>query len=121
MKYGSIAVEHCRVDGRRRVVVEVDARHEFILAARDYNRGIPGVIMFEALLMAALLADGPAPDRGEALRDAARAGDLATVTRLLDTGARRCEGAAPRPDALLFAAGRAGSRSFVCWSSAEWT
>jgi outer membrane protein assembly factor BamB len=58
------------------------------------------------LLLAAVLADGPAPDRGEALRDAARTGDLAAVTRLLDAGVP-ADAKAPRhgQTALLFAAG----------------
>ena len=62
--------------------------------------------MLEAILLAALVADGPAPDRGEALRDAARAGDLATVTRLLDAGVP-VDAKAPRhgQTPLLFAAG----------------
>lgn len=62
--------------------------------------------MLEALLLAAVLADGPAPDRGEALRDAARAGDLAAVTRLLDAGVP-VDAKAPRhgQTPLLFAAG----------------
>jgi outer membrane protein assembly factor BamB len=62
--------------------------------------------MLEALLLAAVLADGPAPDRGEALRDAARAGDLHAVTRLLDAGVP-VDAKAPRhgQTPLLFAAG----------------
>lgn len=42
--------------------------------------------MLAALLCAVVLADGAADDRGDALRDAARTGDLAAVTRLLDAG-----------------------------------
>jgi hypothetical protein len=62
--------------------------------------------MIEALVLAALLADGPAPDRGEALRDAARTGDVAGVTRLLDAGVP-ADAKAPRhgQTPLLFAAG----------------
>jgi outer membrane protein assembly factor BamB len=62
--------------------------------------------MLEALLLAAVLADGPAPDRGEALRDAARTGDEAAVTRLLEAGVP-ADAKAPRhgQTPLLFAAG----------------
>jgi len=62
--------------------------------------------MLDALVLAALLVDGPAPDRGEALRDAARAGDVAAVTRLLDGGVP-VDAKAPRhgQTPLLFAAG----------------
>jgi hypothetical protein len=62
--------------------------------------------MFEAVLLAALLSDGPAPDRGDALRDAARAGDVSAVTRLLDAGVP-VDAKAPRhgQTPLLFAAG----------------
>ncbi|MET0556645.1 MAG: PQQ-binding-like beta-propeller repeat protein [Vicinamibacteria bacterium] len=63
--------------------------------------------MFEALVLAALLAaDGAGPDRGEALRDAARTGDVASVTRLLAEGVP-VDAKAPRhgQTPLLFAAG----------------
>jgi outer membrane protein assembly factor BamB len=62
--------------------------------------------MLEALLLAAVLADGPAPDRGEALRDAARTGDASAVMRLLDAGVP-VDAKAPRhgQTPLLFAAG----------------
>ena len=88
---------------------------------RDYNRGIPGGDHARSA-SAGRVGRGRArarPRRGAARRGAAPATSR-TVTRAARRGrARRREGAAPRPDAALFAAGRAGSRSSGCWSSAE--
>jgi hypothetical protein len=111
-------------------MVEVDpSAHPSILRPVRLRRGSsagptivgsPGVSMIEALVLAALLADGPAPDRGEALRDAARTGDLASVTRLLDAGVpadakapRHGQDAAP----VRRGEGRLG-RPSACWSRA---
>ena len=81
------------------------------LACGGYNSAAgPMVrfIMLEALVLAALVADGPAPDRGEALRDAAprrrrREGHAACSTRACPS----TRGAAARADARsCFAAGK---------------